>query len=412
MDQISSRSARTTPSGGSGPAGPTVADDAASAGARGEFAETREAPDIAAPSRQLVVSGRAVRLRLRRRQLRTLLMSAGILAVAVAAGFFWLRGGRYASTDDAYVHASKLMVTTDVSGIVSSIEVHEGQIVRAGDVLFRVDPRQFQIALDNANANLAQTVLTIEAMKRDYRRILSDVAAQQAQVDLDQVTYERYATLVTSDVVSRANYDQARFTLDADKNRLQSLREQASVQIARLGGDPDIETTRHPQYLQAKAQVDEAQRQLDHAVVCAPYDGIVTQVDALQRGTYLVSQTAALTNVGAIALVSTDNVWVDANMKETDLTYVAPGNHVDVAVDTYPGVVWSGTVESVAPASGAEFSILPAQNTSGNWVKVVQRIPVRIRIDRNSARGPLRSGMTVTVEIDTGHHRTLSELLW
>jgi membrane fusion protein (multidrug efflux system) len=145
--------------------------------------------------------------------------------------------------------------------------------------------------------------------------------------------------------------------------------------------------------------------------VHAPFDGVVTQVDALQLGTYLVSQTAALTNTGELGLVATKNVWVDANMKETDLTHVKLGEHADVYVDTYPGQVWSGTVQSIAPAAGSEFSILPAQNSSGNWVKVVQRIPVRIQVDANSKAQPLRAGMSASVEIDTGHKRTLSDLL-
>jgi membrane fusion protein (multidrug efflux system) len=248
-------------------------------------------------------------------------------------------------------------------------------------------------------------------MKQDYKRMQSDVAAQQSQVELDQANNDRFATLVQSDVVSKANYDQARFTLAADKNKLESLRQQAAVQLARLAGNADIPEMQHPQYMQAKAQVDEAQRQLDHAVVRAPFDGMVTQVDTLQPGTYLVSQTAALTNSGAVGLVSTEDVWVDASMKETDLTYVKPGDHVDVSVDTYPGQLWSGTVQSISPASGAEFSILPAQNASGNWVKVVQRIPVRISIDRKSGSLALRAGMSVTANIDTGHRRTLSDLL-
>ena len=344
----------------------------------------------------------------RRRKLRMLLMVGGILVVAVAGGITWLRSGRYVSTDDAYVHAAKLMVSTDVSGLVSSVEVHEGQTVKTGDILFRLDPRQFQIALDNAKANLAQTALTVEAMKQDYKRMLSDVAAQKAQVELDQAHYDRYATLMRTDTVSKANYDQARFTLEADKSKLESLQQQAQVQLARLDGNADIPAMQHPQYLQIKAQVDEAQRQLDHTVVRAPFDGVVTQVDSLQPGTYLVSQTAALTNTGAVGLVATDDVWVDANIKETDLTNVKPGDHVAVTVDTYPGRAWSGTVQSIAPASGSEFSILPAQNASGNWVKVVQRIPVRIRIDRTSGGLALRSGMSVTVDIDTRHDQTKS----
>ena len=354
---------------------------------------------------------RAISQRLgRKRTLRLLLMVGGILVVLVAALTFWLRGGRYVSADDAYVRAAKLMVSTDVSGLVTEVDVREGQTVKAGDVLFRIDPKQFQIALDNAKAQLQQTALNIEAMKQDYKRMQEDILAQQAQVELDQANFDRYAVLVKSDSVSKANYDQARFTLAADKKKVESLKQQAQVQLARLGGNPDIPVGEHPQYQQAKANVDEAQRQLDHTVVRAPFNGIVTQVDTLQPGTYLVSQTAALTNTGAVGLVATDNVWVDAHVKETDLTHVKSGDPVGIFVDTYPSRVWSGSVESISPASGAEFAILPAQNASGNWVKVVQRISVRVRVDRNPDDPILRAGMSVTVDIDTGHRRSLSEL--
>jgi biotin carboxyl carrier protein len=194
----------------------------------------------------------------RRRVLRAVLMLGGILIVAAASAGVWLRGGRYVSADDAYVHAAKLMATTDISGIVTSIDVKEGQAVKAGEVLFKVDPRQFRIALDNVRAQLAQTALAISAMKEDYRRMQSDIEAQQSQVDLDQSNFDRYAVLVKSDSVSKANYDQARFVLAADTNKLKSLRQQAEVQLARLGGDPDIPVSAHPRYRQA--QVDEAQR--------------------------------------------------------------------------------------------------------------------------------------------------------
>jgi membrane fusion protein (multidrug efflux system) len=354
-------------------------------------------------------------LRALRRRKRLLLMVVLPVLAVLAAGLFYLSGGRYVSTDDAYVHAAKLMVSTDVSGIVSSVDVHEGQSVKAGDVLFRLDPQQFQIALDNAKANLNQTALNIRAMKQDYARMQNDVAAEQAQVDLDQTTFARDAALLRSNTVSQSSYDQARYTLETDKAKLQALQQQAQVQLARLGGNTDIPVEQHPQYLQAQAQVDEAQRQLDHTVVRAPFDGVVTQVDALQPGTYLVSQTAALTNTGAIGLIASKDIWVDANMKETDLTHVKLGEHARIYVDSYPGRVWSGEVQSIAPASGSEFSILPAQNSSGNWVKVVQRIPVRVRIDAgagaHSQSPPLRAGMSATVEIDTGHHRTISDLL-
>ena len=195
-----------------------------------------------------------------RKHLRLVLMAGGIFLVAAAALVLWLRAGRYASTDNAYVHAAKLIVATDVSGLVSSVEVREGQAVKAGDILFRIDPRQYEIALSNANANLAQTALTIESMKLDYKRMISTVAAQQSKVGLDQATYDRYEPLASKDFLSKANFDQARFTLQSDKDTLESLKRQAQVQLARLMGNPDLPVMLHPQYLQAKAQVDEAQR--------------------------------------------------------------------------------------------------------------------------------------------------------
>jgi membrane fusion protein, multidrug efflux system len=190
-------------------------------------------------------------------------MLGGLLVVVLAGTVLWLRGGRFASTDDSYVRAAKLMVSTDVSGLVSSVDVREGQIVKAGDELFRIDPLQYQIALDNANAVLAQTILGLEAMKQDYKRMLSDVAAQEAKVQLDEATYNRYEPLANQNYLSKANFDQARFALKADKNQLQSLKHQAQVQLARLSGNSDIPVTQLPQYFQAKAQADETQRQLD-----------------------------------------------------------------------------------------------------------------------------------------------------
>lgn len=345
-----------------------------------------------------------------RPSLRLMLMAGGIFVVLLGSFTFWLRGGRYATTDDATVEAAKVLVTTDVSGLVKSVNVHEGETVKAGQLLFQIDPRQFQIALDNAKANLGQVALTIQSMKDDYQDMLSNVTAQQAQVELDQVTNERNAALLAGDNVPRQTYDQSRYTLQLDQAKLTSLKQQAQVQLAKLAGNPNIPVTEHPLYLQAKAMVDEAKRELDHASVRAPFNGIVTQVDALQPGTYLVAQTAAATETGAVALVSTDDIWVSAQMKETVLTYVKPGDHVDISVDTYPGRTWSGTVESVSPAASSEFSVLPAQNTSGNWVKVVQRIPVRIGIKHQPGQPVLRSGMSVYVSIDTKHQRSLSDL--
>jgi membrane fusion protein (multidrug efflux system) len=324
-----------------------------------------------------------------------------LLPLALTAGAYWyVTGGQVMSTDDAYVEADTVGISTDVSGIVMEVDVAENQHVDAGQVLYRLDARQFQIALDDARANLAQTALTVDSMKQDYRRMLSDVTGQQAQVALDQATYDRNATLVRSGVVSKDVYDQVRFKLQVDENKLESLRRQAEVQLAKLAGSPDIPATRHPTYLQAKAQVDEAQRQLDHTVVKAPFAGIVTNVPSIEPGKYLAASTTAF------FLVSTDHLWIGATPKETELTYVQPGQPVTVTVDTYPDAEWHGIVESISPAAAQQFSLLPAQNTSGNWVKVVQRIAMRVRIDTSDKTlPPLRAGMSLEVNVDTGHVR-------
>jgi membrane fusion protein (multidrug efflux system) len=330
-----------------------------------------------------------------------------LLPIAMIAGAFWyVTGGRVMSTDDAYVEADKVDVSTDVSGIVQDVDVRDNQHVTTGQILYRLDPRQFQIALDNAKANLAETALSINAMKEDYKRMLSDVAAEQAQLDLDQISYDRQSMLLRSGTASQAMYDQAHYTLLNDKSKLESLRQQAATQLARLGGNADIEATQNPQYLQVEAQVDEAQRQLDHTVVKASFAGTVTDVPSIAPGKYLAA------SVTAFFLVATDHAWVEVNPKETQMTHVRPGQPVTVTVDTYPDLQWRGTVESISPAGAQEFQLLPAQNTSGNWVKVVQRIPVRVRVDTSDAsRPPLRVGMSVEVDVDTGHSRGLPHFL-
>jgi len=349
----------------------------------------------------------AEKLRQLRRRSRLRWALFALLPIALIAGAYWyVTGGSVMSTDDAYVNAEKVGIATDVSGIVQDVLVRDNQHVSAGQVLYRLDPRQFQIALDNAKANLAQVGETLDSMKEDYKRMSSDVAAQQAQVALDQTNFDRAQMLLRSGTATQATYDQANYTLQNDSSKLKALQEQTKVQLARLGGNVDTPTQELPQYLQAKAQVDEAQRELDHTVVTAPFGGIVTNVPSIAPGKYLAASTTAF------FLVDTDHVWVDATPKETELTYVRPGQSATVTVDTYPDVEWHGVVESVSPAAAQEFALLPAQNTSGNWVKVVQRVPMRIRLDTsNKDLPPLRAGMSVEVDVDTGHARGLPHFL-
>ena len=371
-----------------------------------ERVETAEAPEapraiplVSPAEKQDNAAGKEVRETTRRNWTRWGLFALLPLALLIG-GYWYVTGGRIMSTDDAYVEAEKVGISTDVAGIVKDVDVTENQRVTAGQVLYRLDPQQFQIALDNAKANLAQTALMLEAMKKDYQRMLSDVAAQEAVVKFDRTNFASDTILLRSHTISQATFDQVQATLGNDQNKLESLRRQAQVQLAKLGGDPDIDVTKHPQYLEAKAKVDEAQRQLNDTVVKAPFAGIVTSVSSIAPGKYLAASTTAF------YLVDTDHVWIEAQPKETELTYVRPGQSATVTVDTYPGRQWHGIVESISPAAAQEFSLLPAQNTSGNWVKVVQRVPMRVRVDTgDKSLPPLAAGMSVEVDVDTGHAR-------
>jgi membrane fusion protein, multidrug efflux system len=345
------------------------------------------------------------RLRADRGLLRRVLMIGGIAIVAIVSLALWLMGGRYVSTDDSYIQAAKLMVSTDVSGLVQEVDVREGQHVKKGEILFRIDPRPFRIALANANAQLQQVALNVESMKEDYRRMLSDVNAQRAQVDLDRRNYARYAGLLKANAIAPATYDQSRLTLATAEQQLHSLEQAAQTQLAKLNGNSNIDPQRHPQYQQVLSQVHEMQRQLDHSVVRAPFDGVVAEVDSLQPGTLVISAMSAFSTTSAVGLVGTDNVWIEAHLKETDLTHVRNGDPASIKIDSYPGRTWTGRIDAISPGTGSAFSILPAENASGNWVKVVQRVPVRIRIERHPGDPELRAGMSVEVDIDTGRRR-------
>ncbi|HEY1931687.1 MAG TPA: HlyD family secretion protein [Acetobacteraceae bacterium] len=326
-------------------------------------------------------------------------------AVLIAGSlYYFLSSGRFVSTTDAYVQANVLTVSTDVSGIVDQIYVREGEHVTKGQVLFRLDPDRFRIALDNARANLGQTELTLRSLKANYERAQRQVAAQQAIVQGDQATYNRYALLVQHGGITVQQFDDAKYKLAADVATLGGNQANVASVLARLGGKAGIPIEQMPSYQQAQAQLAEAQREYDHSIVRAPFSGTLTEVSKLQPGQFLESGTAAF------GLVQTGDMWVAAEPKETALTYVRPGQAVSVAIDAYPGEIWHGTVQSVAVATDQEFSVLPAQNSSGNWVKVVQRVPVRVDIKPDPNQPPLSAGMSAEVSIDTHHKRTLGDL--
>ena len=339
-----------------------------------------------------------------RATLRKVLMFGGVGLFLAIAAFFYLNGGRYVSSDDSYVHANKLMVSTDVSGLVKTVDVHEGQKVKAGQVLFTLDPQPFEIALENAKAALAATVQDVESTRAMYRAAQAQIGAQAAQVRVNSQTYTRYQALARQNAIAAMQVDQARAALLSAQATQASLAQNAATQLAKLNGDVNIPVEKTPGYMKAKAAVDEAQRQLDHAVVRAPFAGTVGEVDSLQPGTLVISAMSAFTTTSAVGLIG-DKLWISADLKETELTHVHNGQPVDITVDTYPGCDWKGHVETVSAGSDSSFSALPAENASGNWVKVVQRIPVRIAIDKSECDRPLRVGMSTVISIDTGHRR-------
>jgi len=334
--------------------------------------------------------------------LRRFLMLSGVAVVLGGAAVMYLTGGRYVGTDDAYVKSAQLTVTTDVSGIVTSVNVHEGQRVKKGDELFKIDDEPFQIALANAEAVALQAQMTVGTLKADYQNSLQQVRAQEAQVNVARITLDRYNALANRGAIASTLIDQQRATWLSAVATLDSLRQSVAADLARLGGDPDLPIERFPDHMKARAALHEAKRQMDHTVVRAPFDGIVAAVSSLQPGALIISAMSGFSTTSAVGLVSDKDMWIEANMKETDLTRMHEGQPVDITIDSYPDCRWTGSVEAIAAASGSAFSPLPAQNTSGNWVKVVQRIPVHVKLDKGLCDVRLSTGMSASVSIDTG----------
>lgn len=339
--------------------------------------------------------------RLRRAVIRFLLLVVVPVVAIAAAGYVYMTGGRYAGTDDAYTKADMVQISADVSARVVAIEVKDNQPVKRGDVLFRLDDEAFRIALEKAEAKLTHTRNDLAALQASYRQKETDLKSAQADLAYwstelarqEKLAGEGFATKSTADQ-TRRSYDMANALVSGDQRALDSI-------AAQLDGDPDLPVEQHASYKEALAERDQAALDLRHTVVRAPANGVVGQVTNLQVGNYLPAGTAAFN------LVRTDGIWVEANMKETDLTYVRAGQPATVTIDTYPGREWKGTVASLSPASGNELSVLPAQNSSGNWVKIVQRIPIRIELALGPKAPPLSTGMSAVVEIDTGHRRSL-----
>jgi membrane fusion protein (multidrug efflux system) len=329
------------------------------------------------------------------------LLIGGPAAVAMIGLFFYLTGGRYVSTDDAYVQAARVEISTNISARVSEIDVHDNQFVRAGQVLFRLDPRSFQIAGQDAEAQLESARLKIPDLQAVYRQRIADQKAAQDTLAYEEREYARQSTLAKAGISSRAQLDQAAHALETASQQLAAVSQQAASALAELGGNPGTPVDAQPGVRQAQAALDRAKLNLSYTVIRAPIDGIVTKVEQLQIGDYVNAATPLF------ALESKKDIWVEANFKETELTHMRPGQHATFSVDAYPGETFTGKVESTSPGTGSSFSLLPPENSSGNWVKVVQRLPVRISIDGGHADAPLAAGMSVTAQVDTEHRRPL-----
>lgn len=327
-----------------------------------------------------------------------LIALVGPLAAAVLGGYLYLAGGRVMTTDNAYVKADKIAISADISGRVSEVLVHADEQVARGAPLFRIDAEPFRIALERAEARLAAATQEIDALRALHEQKVARMKLAEGDVTFHQQNYDRQDRLIKSGVVSRSLMDTAVKNLRNARDQTFIIEQEMAEARARLGGDPERPTPEHPAVREARALRDAAALDLKRTEVRAPVAGIVTNFD-LQPGEYVSAGSVVF------SLVGTEDVWVQANYKETELTYVKVGQRATVHVDTYPDVEFTGQVVSISPATGAEFAILPPQNATGNWVKVVQRLPVRLRLDAAPGMPPLRAGMSVIVDIDTGHQR-------
>jgi membrane fusion protein, multidrug efflux system len=335
-----------------------------------------------------------------RQRLRRPLLVAFPAILALAGAAYYLAEEPYVTTDDAFVRAAKESVNARVGGQVIDIAVKDNQRVQRGQLLFRIDPEPYQIAVDQAEARLASARLQIDALKATYRQQKADLESANDSADYDQREYGRKKALVTPGWTPREVFDRTETDLKVARHHIASIEQQIANTVANLNGDPNIDVDRHPSVRAAKAQLDSARLDLSYTVVKAPDDGIVARVDDLQVGDFV--------NTGAavFSLMSSERIWVEANFRETGLTHMRAGQTAAINVDAYPGRTFKAHVVSMSPGAGSDFSVLPPENATGNWVKVVQRLPVRLEFDKIDPGRPLFSGISVTARVDTGYRRT------
>jgi membrane fusion protein (multidrug efflux system) len=340
-----------------------------------------------------------------RKRLRLVLLVVIPLIALVAGSYFYLMSGRYISTDNAYIGAQKVLITPDISGKIAKVTVAEGQRVNAGDALVEIDPEPFRITVAMTQARLDSVKTDFENLKANLASTTRRITLARETVDLKQRDFDRKNTLLTNRTGSQVDVDNSQTAVVAAKTQLETLEQQEQNFRNQLLGDTNLPIEKYPPYAQAAAALDQAKRDLDHTVLRAPIAGMATQVSSIQMGRYVTAGTPVF------SLIDDTKPWIDANPKETDITHLRIGQPVSISVDTFPGRTFRGVVAAVSPGTGAQFAILPPQNASGNWVKVVQRVPIRIEFSNNEDVRELRSGMSVTVDIDTGRQNTVLSLL-
>ncbi|HEV2335218.1 MAG TPA: HlyD family secretion protein [Stellaceae bacterium] len=333
-----------------------------------------------------------------RQRVRLPLMLAGPILVLIAGGWWYLTSGRYVSTDDAYIQAARTMVSADISGRVVAIAVKDNERVTKGQLLFQLDDRPYRIAVEEATAMLASARLQVEAMKATYGQKVADAKAAEDTLAYQQREFDRQRQLAASGTASRQVYDQSQNALQTAQQKVISTQSDIANILAQLGGNPDIPVADHPLVQRAQAALDKATLDLSYTTVRAHENGIVTKVEQLQVGSYVTASTPVFS-------MMSDRIWVEANFKETELTYMRPGQKATVEVDTYPGVVFDAKVVSLSPGTGLSFSLLPPENATGNWVKVVQRLPVRLALESPDPDHLLHAGLSATVDVDTQYRR-------
>ena len=334
------------------------------------------------------------------RAVRVFLLVVVPLAAVVSGLYVYATGGREAETDNAYVKANIVPISSAVAGRVIEVVAHDNQPVEAGAVLFRLDPEPYQIAVAGARAQMDVVRTTVQSLRAEYRATLQDAAEARSRIEFSEKQLARQEYLKEKGMTRGDTYDEARQNVEVAKRRLASIRERTNRVIAELSGDPDKPVERLPRYAEARAAYDAAMLDLSRAEVKAPFAGVVSNLK-LQVGEY-VEKGAPM-----FSLIESGRLWIEANFKETQLTHMAVGQPAKVVADAYPDLEWPASVETIASATGAEFAVLPPQNATGNWVKVVQRVPVRIRVEQPPGKPQLRAGMTVSVSVDTGRPRGL-----